>query len=594
MARAETRFAILVGANAGWTNDRPLRHAESDAERVRDALVEVGGFSADRVELLRDPDTAELRARLRRLSDRLRASGDETLVFFYYSGHADERQLHLRGLPFTWDELNQSLRELPGRVRIALIDACRSGSILAKGGSLVKAFEVRATEPVQGLAEITSSGADELSQETRALQGSVFTHHFVSGLLGAADFDHDGKVTLSEVYRYSYERTEADTAATAVPQRPAFKFELKGQGELVMSQLPQGQAGVLLGKGPVQRYVVTDALDWKLVAEGNSRPDGDVLLALRPGEYRLKRVGLDSIEVAALTVANAAVVAAGLRYETRPISSGLVKGRPDTTDPDELREYRRGEALRLIDQGEPAAARAIFEEILRAKPDDLGSLRGKARAMVREAEAWERVSEHESELKSLKGALDADPSLSEDPDFTRWYRRIVELEAETKRDAKIEKNVEEEIAANPRLKKHWGVGVEIFGTRGLFVLEAELMLLSKLVVELGFAPIGPGFDLSLKYIPMGWKMSPWVQVGGYVSLRQIWDTGSSTITIDGQALSYWQIWSNAAHIDAGIQYFGTLGFCIEASLGFLFFPNPRESTGLTWYFFPSFAMSWFF
>ena len=34
---------------------------------------------------------------------------------------------------------------------------------------------------------LTSSGADELSQESRALAGSVFTHHLVSGLRGAAD-----------------------------------------------------------------------------------------------------------------------------------------------------------------------------------------------------------------------------------------------------------------------------------------------------------------------------------------------------------------------------------------------------------------------
>src|SRR5450432_4425357 len=97
-AHAEVRFAILVGANAGWTNDRPLRHAESDAERVQSALIEVGGFSAERVVLLRDPDTAELRAQLRRLSDRVRGAGDDAFVVFYYSGHADAEQLHLRGL----------------------------------------------------------------------------------------------------------------------------------------------------------------------------------------------------------------------------------------------------------------------------------------------------------------------------------------------------------------------------------------------------------------------------------------------------------------------------------------------------------------
>ena len=50
----------------------------------------------------------------------------------------------------------------------------------------------------QGLALLTSSAANEDAQESDALKGSFFTHHFVSALLGAADADGDGKVTLEE------------------------------------------------------------------------------------------------------------------------------------------------------------------------------------------------------------------------------------------------------------------------------------------------------------------------------------------------------------------------------------------------------------
>ena len=54
--------------NPGWSSDRPLRYAENDAERVRDVLVSLGGFAPDRVILLRDPDTNEVRASLRDLT----------------------------------------------------------------------------------------------------------------------------------------------------------------------------------------------------------------------------------------------------------------------------------------------------------------------------------------------------------------------------------------------------------------------------------------------------------------------------------------------------------------------------------------------
>src|SRR5262249_53271953 len=97
VARAEQRHALVIGANPGWSQDRPLRYAENDAERIRDVLVSLGGFAADRVELLRDPDTADVRTSLRRLARTVGdGSSDTTLVFVYYSGHADGQYLHLR------------------------------------------------------------------------------------------------------------------------------------------------------------------------------------------------------------------------------------------------------------------------------------------------------------------------------------------------------------------------------------------------------------------------------------------------------------------------------------------------------------------
>lgn len=340
-ALAEVRFAVVVGANAGWSNDRPLQHAETDAERVQAALVDVGGFAHERVVLLKDPDAADLRAQLRRLADRVRSAGDPALVVFYYSGHADEKQLHLRGLPLTWNELFATLKDLPARVRLGLVDACRSGSILrAKGGVPTAMFDVRTEEPVQGFAFLTSSGADELSQETKALQGSVFTHHFVSGLRGAADTNRDGTVTLNEVYQYSYQRTQADTAATLVPQRPAFRAELKGQGELVLGRVGARTAGVVLPKGPAQRYVVVDKQEWKLVAEGTSRSDGTVMLALRAGDYTLKRVREGSIDVAAMSVGTEPVLASALNYTSQALAYGFVKGRPNASDANAVRDFR--------------------------------------------------------------------------------------------------------------------------------------------------------------------------------------------------------------------------------------------------------------
>src|SRR3954469_12828230 len=100
IAFAEQRYALIIGSDPGWWQDRPLRYAENDAERMRDVLVSLGGFAPDRVELLRDPSSAEVRASLRRLPNAAHASaGDDTLVFVYYPGHADDTTLHLKGEP---------------------------------------------------------------------------------------------------------------------------------------------------------------------------------------------------------------------------------------------------------------------------------------------------------------------------------------------------------------------------------------------------------------------------------------------------------------------------------------------------------------
>ena len=329
-ARAEERFALVIGANDGWSDDRPLRHAESDARRVADVLVELGQFPSDRVSVLREPDTAQVRAELSRLAAAARAVGGRALVFLYYSGHADDRYLHLRGEPLGFDELYRALRDLPAAVRVGVLDACRSGAILAaKGGVPAARFDVTTVDElsVHGLALVTSSGADELSQEQRALQGSVFTHHLVSALRGAADDDQDGAVTLSEAYRYAYARTEADTAGTLVPQRPAFRYELKGQGDLVLTWPARAAAALVLPRTEARRYVVVDDAELRLVAEGSSAPDRDVTLALPPGRYRVKRVLADKLEVATATLVLGAHVPAGaLVFAPQPLSSGFLKG----------------------------------------------------------------------------------------------------------------------------------------------------------------------------------------------------------------------------------------------------------------------------
>jgi len=330
LAQAEDRFALVIGANLGWEMDKPLRHAQADADRMAQVLVELGQFPKQRVVVLRDPDAKVVRSALETISETARGASGPSLVFVYYSGHADSRFLHLKGEPLAFDELYQRLRDTQATVRVGVIDACQAGAILAtKGGVAVAPFDVKVVDEltVRGLAVLTSSGADELSQEQRALQGSVFTHHFVSGLRGGADGDQDGQVTLSESYRYAYQRTEADTATTLVPQRPAFRYELKGQGDLVMSWPANASSKLLLPKGSTQRYVVVDEGERSVVAEGSSDPEQVMAMALLPGKYVVKQVLPEKLNVAPVKlVSGDRLDVSTLAYQTFPRSAGFIKG----------------------------------------------------------------------------------------------------------------------------------------------------------------------------------------------------------------------------------------------------------------------------
>jgi WD40 repeat protein len=293
-AAAIDRVAVLVGANTGWdwAQDRPLRYAEEDARRLGTVLTDLGQFSQEGVILLRNPTTEQLLAEFDTVQRRLQGSSSEASLFvFYYSGHADEQYLHLRGQPLSFAELYRRLRQIPAAVRLGIIDACQSGSMAeVKGANPTQPFRVTVSDDkaVRGTVILTSSGADELSWEARALSGSFFTHHLVSGLRGAADDDRDLRVSLDEVYRYASVRTEMDTTLTlAARQRPTFRYELKGRGRLFLTRL-KGPTAFLLFPPAWSRCFVTDAEERWLIAEFFPQTKGRARLAVPPGMHVLK------------------------------------------------------------------------------------------------------------------------------------------------------------------------------------------------------------------------------------------------------------------------------------------------------------------
>jgi hypothetical protein len=341
-ARAqERRVAVLIGANIGDPGEVRLRYAEADAERLAQTLRSVGDFPADRVLLLTGVSADEVRETLIRLNAQIRdATGGgadgagSTLLFVFYSGHADETRLHLAGTHLATSELRGLVAGSAAASRVLVIDACRSGALTrVKGGRAVAPFEVTFAGPPlpSGVAILTSSADGEDSQESDRLRASFFSHYFNSGLIGGADANRDARVTLHEAFAFASDQTHAATVGTAAgPQHPTYRFDLGGRSDLVLTRpraTPHRLGSLQLGEPG--RYVVT-----RLERDGASAPVAELLvrtggarIALSPGRYQVSMRGRDSLYEGQSEVSDGAVTEVSLAQMDRvPYGKMVRKG----------------------------------------------------------------------------------------------------------------------------------------------------------------------------------------------------------------------------------------------------------------------------
>src|SRR5581483_265065 len=135
------------------------------------------------------------------------------------------------------DELRALVQSSSANLRLLIVDACRSGTVTrVKGVTPAAEFAIKLEDQVesQGVAILSSSAADETSQEADRLRASFFSHHLVNALRGAADQNGDGRVTLGEAYAYTYLETLRSSGQTLALQHPTYSYDVKGRGDVVL------------------------------------------------------------------------------------------------------------------------------------------------------------------------------------------------------------------------------------------------------------------------------------------------------------------------------------------------------------------------
>ena len=101
----------------------------------------------------------------------------------------------------------------------------------------------------------------------------------------AADVSGDGKVTLNEAYQFAFHETLSTTEETqAGAQHPSYDINLSGTGDVVMTDVRQMPAGLIVGKSLHGSLFIRNA-DYQLVAEVFKVAGRSLELGLEPGSY---------------------------------------------------------------------------------------------------------------------------------------------------------------------------------------------------------------------------------------------------------------------------------------------------------------------
>ncbi len=257
---AADRWAVVIGVGRYESPGVPtLRYTVADAEAIYQVLTGPAGFKKEHVLLL--ADTMEKKPTLRNIKWALgtflaRSARKEDTVLIFFAGHgapetdpqgierdglakylvpndADPDDLYSTALPM--DEIQTIFGRIEAERVVAFLDTCYSG---AAGGrtfaskktrtiSVDELFLERLTR-AKGRAIITASRPAEVSMELPELGHGIFTYYLVQGLKGAADLNHDGIVSLQELYEYLEQQVTQKSRAVGGNQHPVMKGEMEG------------------------------------------------------------------------------------------------------------------------------------------------------------------------------------------------------------------------------------------------------------------------------------------------------------------------------------------------------------------------------
>ncbi|GAA1758441.1 hypothetical protein GCM10009681_32070 [Luedemannella helvata] len=183
----------------------------------------------------------------------LQARVDDALNTVYFSTHglqdrqgklyfafSDTEKQYLSATAVAAEWVRDRILDSRSKATLVLVDCCFSGGFISgmqarsAGAEVDVDVLVRDVPQGSGVAVLTASGEREVSFEdinSVDVRPSYFTEAVVAGIgTGAADLNHDGRITVDELYEYVYHHVVSGPS----PQRPR-KLGM-GEGSLVIAE----------------------------------------------------------------------------------------------------------------------------------------------------------------------------------------------------------------------------------------------------------------------------------------------------------------------------------------------------------------------
>lgn len=241
------KFALIIGnteyADPGLAQlTAPGKDAEDFARVLKD--TEIGAFDIVNV-LVNEQASAVIEA----IDEFFDQKKPDDLLVLYFSGHGIRDEIgslylafkntirsRLRSTAIKSDYIKEAMDQSRSKRQVLVLDCCNSGAF-PQGTKAELGGSMGMTKAFQGYGRfvLTASDATQFAWEGDKVIGetdnSLFTHFLVKGLEGEADSDGDGRITVDELYDYTY-----DQISRVTPKQTPTKSSSKVEGEIVLRQ----------------------------------------------------------------------------------------------------------------------------------------------------------------------------------------------------------------------------------------------------------------------------------------------------------------------------------------------------------------------